>query len=356
MPARSPFRSASSWKVAVGGLVLLGSALGALLVLTSPGIARPARRIFESLRSALTEERSDDVVLRVDTLEGVQRGLPVFLADESRGNRPLAHVARFGQRPAGPWVRLRFEPGEVSRGAWRLRVYPPSRGLRAAYEMAVTPESARRFGDAVAQRLEILWQEVILPETEKRLPAFLARIDPQRDTEARLLTEEMTASVLQHLDPLLDRLATHVAAAVKHKFDLLDRLGMLWKLMRGDAEGLKGQILPVAKDSARQWWAAHQSEVLRAIGEGLKGQRAQLRTWAGGEFFEAAREELIQPLFESQRQRLEREGEGLLRLAVHEFLEAPEGGFRVRFAALLRTQLLRKQTALLLIEPLDPSR
>ena len=59
---------------------------------------------------------------------------------------------------------------------------------------------------------------------------------------------------------------------------------------------------------------------------------------------------------DSDAGRLEAEGEALLRAAAKEFVEAPEGGFRVRFAQMLRTQLLNKKTALLLLQRPDEDR
>jgi hypothetical protein len=89
---------------------------------------------------------------------------------------------------------------------------------------------------------------------------------------------------------------------------------------------------------------------MKALGRAFSAHGKDFKDWAGGELFEAARDELVLPVLEAQGRRLESEGETLLRAAAKEFVEAPEGGFRVRFAQMLRTQLLNKKTALLLLE------
>jgi hypothetical protein len=216
--------------------------------------------------------------------------------------------------------------------------------------MAVTRDAALRFGGEVARRLELLWNDAILPEAERRFPAFVARIDPTKDTEARPLVEGLSASIMTKLAPLLDDLSNTVTAAVKRKFDLLDRLGLLFKLVRGDAKGLKKQIMPVAVAAAQQWWLQRREAVLAAIGAAIGENAGELRAWAGGELLEAARAELVEPILAAQRERLESEGEALLKHAAREFVTAPGGGLRVRFATLLRTQLLDKKRALLLLE------
>jgi len=353
---RSSLKRAGRVKLYVGSAVLVAAIVGWIAILASPGVARPAGRVLASLGSALVEEREDDLVVHVDTLSGVARGLPAYFSDPAGDTRPIAHVVTQGSDADGPWLRLRFEPGESSAGPWHLRVYPPDRKLGSALDLAVTPEAARRFGRDIAQRLEILWEEAILPEAEERLPTFLARIDPAGETEARTLVRGLAQSALRELDPLLDDLSAHVAVAVKGKFDLLARLGILWKVVRGDAEGLQREILPVAKNAARAWWKEHEAEVVQALGSAIQGRLAELKSWAGGELFQAARSELVQPILAAQRERLEEESEEILRSAADEFIRAPSGGFRVRFAAILRTHLLRKRTALLLLEPIGPQR
>ena len=53
----------------------------------------------------------------------------------------------------------------------------------------------------------------------------------------------------------------------------------------------------------------------------------------------------------AQRARLEAEAEALLRRAADEVALAPGGGFRPRFASVLRTHLLGRGEALLLLVP-----
>ena len=334
----------------LGSVVLVGAVLTGLLVLLSPQVARPAARIASAFGSALDGERADDLVSPVESLQGLEVGLPVFLGNGDGATTPIAHVVTWGADAERAWVRLRFEPGVDSRGPWKLHAYAPSRKLRAALETAVTQEGAARFGELVLARLRALWQEAILPEARSRLPAFLGRIDPREDTEARALLQGLSKSMLAQLDPLLDALLDHVTNAVKRKFDLLDRLGMLWKVVKGDAKALKRQLVPVAKEAAQQWWAENEAAVLAAVGRALADHADGFRDWAAGELFHAAREELIEPIFAAQQERIEADGQALLRAAAEEFVTAPGGGFRVRFAAVLRTNLLNKKTALLLLE------
>lgn len=340
-----------SWKPRVGSLVLVGALVGLVLLLSTPAITRPAGRVLAALGSAFVAERSDDLVVTLSDLTGISVGLPAYLVDISGNSRPLAHVASFGTGKNGAWARLRFEPGEDTRGPWRLIVHPPGRSLGAALDVAVTDEAARRFGAEIAQRLERLWQEALLPEAEARLPSFLARIDPAADTQARVLMQDLSAAALEKLNPLLDQLASHVSAAIKGKFDMLARLGLLWKVVKGDAAGLQREVLPVAREAAQAWWAEHERDVLAALGAAVREQLGSLKAWAGGELFRAARTELVDPILAAQRERLEHEGEAILRSAADTFVRAPRGGFRVRFASVLRTHLLRKDTALLLLEP-----
>ena len=96
--------------------------------------------------------------------------------------------------------------------------------------------------------------------------------------------------------------------------------------------------------------------MVQALGSAIQGRLAELKAWAGGELFQAARSELVEPILAAQRERLEEESEEILRSAADEFIRAPSGGFRVRFAAILRTHLLQKRTALLLLEPIGPQR
>lgn len=349
-PSRTTRSRAARLHQLVGSAVLLTTLLGLVLLLTSPTVATPAARVAATIGSALEAERDDDLVLPVPSTAGLHAGLPVFFLGEPPESRPIAHVAAYGTGTNGPWVRLRFEPGATRTGPWSLRHYPPSRKIKAAYETVVTPEAAARFGKEVVERLEALWEDAVLPEARQHLPAFLARIDPTEDTQSRLLLDAFSKTVIAELEPLLDQLASHVTSAIKAKFDVLERLGLLWKAVSGDEKGLKKEILPVAKEAARAWWEGNQREVLEALGRAFSAHADEFKAWAGTELFEAARDELILPVLEAQGERLEAEGERLLRAAAKEFVEAPEGGFRVRFAQMLRTQLLNKKTALLLLE------
>lgn len=349
-------RRAAHIQQVLGSLVLCGALVASVALLFSPAVARPAARVAAVLGSALEAERAEDLVTSVPTLEGLAVGLPVYYLPESPEARPVAHVADFGggavsgSGTEGAWVRLRFEPGVEHAGPWVLESYPPSRKLKAALAMVVTKDAAARFGREMAKRLERLWEESILPQTREQLPAFLARIDPSKDTQSRVVLRAFSQSVMAQLEPLLDDLAIHVTGAVKKKFDVLDRLGMLWKVVRGDDKGLKDAILPVAKAAAREWWSQHEAEIMKALGQAFGAHSDEFKAWASGELFDAARDELVLPILAAQGERLEREGEFLLRRAAKEFVEAPEGGLRVRFAGVLRTQLLNKKTALLLLE------
>ena len=198
--------------------------------------------------------------------------------------------------------------------------------------------------------LERLWEEELYPEVERNLPAFLDRIDPTGDTDSSKLVKDMGATVMTELDPLLDELASTVARAVDKHFDLLDRLGLLWKVVRGDERGIKKQVLPVAKQSATAWWSANQTRVLHAIAKGLKTHIPAVSEWVKTELFDAAKDELLDPVYESKKGKLEDEGEALLRIALEEIVRSPSGGLRVRFAAMLRATLLNKKSALILIE------
>lgn len=337
----------------VGSGVLIAALVALGFLLMSPVVARPAARISATLGSALDGERADDLVMAVPSLRGIHEGLPVFFLGTPPEARPIAHVADYGESEKGPWVRLRFEPEAWREGPWRLRVYPPSRKLKAAFETVVTPEAADRFGREVAARLEGLWETALMPEARKHLPDFLERIDPTEDTQSRLLLEAFSKTVITELEPLLDDLASHVTEAVKGEFDFLQRMGLIVEVIRGDGDGLKEKIMPVAKKAAREWWASHQRQVMRALGRAFSAHTDEFKAWASTELFEAARDELVMPVLEAQGERIESEGESLLRAAAREFVEAPEGGFRVRFAQMLRTQLLNKKTALLLLEPAE---
>ncbi len=340
----------------IGNLVLVGALLLGASVLARPEVSGPAARVLASLGSAYQTDRAEDLVVPVPSLHGIQSGLPVFHLDGSDEKRPVAHVHDFGSGATGAWVHLRFEPGEEHAGPWQLTVYPPSRKLSSAVKMAVTDEAAKRFGEDLGDRVQALWTGVLLPDLERRLPGFLTRIDPTQDTEARAVMEALTKRAMDKLDPMLGQLASHVTRKVKKKLDLLDRLGLLVKVVTGDSKGLSRKLLPIAKDAAQQWWVDNQAQVLKALGEAFEAEYPRIRGWVAGELFDAAREELAEPIYEAHRARLEQEGEALLRAAADAFVKAPEGGFRVRFAAVMRAQLLNKKTALMVLERTPPTR
>ena len=168
--------------------------------------------------------------------------------------------------------------------------------------------------------------------------------------------QALTKSAMKKLDPLLTTLAKWVTWKVNHELDTLDRLGLLVKFVRGDSKGLSRKVLPIAKAAVQFWWQENQAGVLQAVADSVEEQYPAIRRWVAGEVFDAAREELAEPIFSKHRARLEREGEALLRRAADEFVKSPEGGFRVRFAAVLRAQLLNKKTALLVLERTPPTR
>ncbi len=347
---------AAQAKLLLGNVVLLVALAGGVYGVTRDAVARPTARVAAAVWSAIETDRDEDAVLPVPSLQGIDRGLPVFVLGGAHEGRPVAHVLDFGEGARGPWVELRFAPGEETVGPWRLRAYPPSRKLRSAFDMAVTGEAAQRFGAEVGRRMEALWSDVLLPDLKARLPGFLERIDPTQDTEARAMMKSLSRKVMAELDPLLDDLANYVTRAVRKKFDLLDRLGLLVKVVSGDSKGLSRKILPVAKAAARRWWDENEPRVLKAVGKAFGEEMPAIRAWATGELFDAAREELAEPIFHARRDRLVSEGEALLKKAADEFVRAPEGGFRVRFAAVLRSQLLSKKTALLVLERAQPAR
>jgi len=340
----------------LGNLVLLGALGAAGWGLARPEIAQPAQRVFASFRSAFESDRESDLFVTLDSLEGIERGLPIFHLDGTAERQPVAHVHDLGSGETGCWVQVRFEPGEDATGPWTLTSYPPSRRLSSAIKMAVTDEAAQRFGHELIGRIETLWRDVLLPDLEARLPGFLTRIDPTKDTEARRVMQALTKSTMKRISPMLDGLAEWVTWKVKHELDTLDRLGLLIKVIRGDSKGLSRKITPIAKAAAEYWWNENQDRVLRAVGEGFEEQYPAIRKWVAGELFDATREELAEPIFAAHRGRLEAEAEALLKRAADEFVKAPEGGFRVRFAAVLRAQLLNKKTALLVLERTPPSR
>ncbi len=339
------------FKMLIGTCVLAALGIGLGVLAASPTVAQPMRRIVSSITSVFDTSREGDVSFEVQTAKGLSEGLPVYLVSDGDRPQAIAHVRRFEALSEGrARVHLRFAPDADTRGPWRLVMYTPSKKLGAALDMAVTPEAAERFSTEIAGRIERLWAESILPEAEKNFPAFVKRIDPTRDTQAKALLSKISSGLITSMQPFLDDLTRYVAWRVEGKLDVWDKLGLGVKFISGDEKGILKKLMPTVESAARDWWTNNETKVVRNVGAVIRAHAGELQTWAGGELFAAAREELVQPILASQRKRLESEGEALLRYAADEFIQAPGGGFRVRFAALLRTQLLDKKTALLLLE------
>ena len=283
-------------------------------------------------------------------------GEPVFLASQGRLEAPVGHVVALEPVPgeAGATgstrLRVRFAPGFDAQGELAFTCLPPSRTWAEALAVAVPPETARALGEALRERLQATFQESLGPELEAHLPAFLARVDPTRDPRTGEEVRALAKAVLGRLKPLLDGLTRDVTQAVDKRFDLLGRLGLLWKMLRGDGEGLRKDLVPVAQKAAESWWTAHSDEVLRAVGDGVGDRKEELGAWLEGPLWEAARDELLLPVVRAQRPRLEAEAEALLERALGEVVLAPGGGLRLRFAGVVRTHLLGHDTPLLLVE------
>lgn len=331
------------------GYGLLGLAALALLVLFSrAGVRAEVSRLATALTGG---SGAGDVVVAVPSHEGISPGLPVYRVLASGDARPVGHVVETTSAP--PRIRLRPAPGESLQGLTNLTVFPPSRKLSAALALAVPEAEAKAFGAEVAKRLQALWLQRILPDVQQRLPEFVKRIDPTQETQAKALFNGLSQSLLTRAQPVMDEALGHVVNAVKEKLGVLDSLGLLWDLVRGDEAGIKDALLPTAKEAATQWWNKNQRRVLSMLGDGIAAHWPQIRDWLTGELLDSAMEELVQPVFESNRALLEAEGERIMREAVRRFVEAPGGGFRIRFASLLRHNLLNKKTALLLWLPED---
>ena len=348
-------RTLEHLRLGVGSCILAAALVGLILLLGSPSVAGPTGRIAASLASGLDAEREGDLVLDARTLDGVHVGDPVYLEAADATKRPVAHVVAIhpGEAGAAHRVRLRIEDALPGASGYRLKVFAPSRRLGDAVTLAVPRDVRRELGVALLGRVRTLWDEALAPEVKRRMPAFLARIDPTGDTQARKTLTALGDTMLVHLQPHLDGLMGHVSKKVDRHFDLLDRMGLLWKFVRGDAKGLKKEVLPVAQKAAENWWAANQNAVVASVGAAVKARLPELQAWVEGELLDAAREELLEPLLESQLERLEQEGEAVARVLLKRIVESPEGGFRVRFAGMLRHVLLGKRTALLLLAPLD---
>lgn len=340
---RASLRARALLGTAVWGAALAGG--GALLA--DPGVRQPLLRTAGALLEDLTEHPERERTYVVADRTGVEPGAAVFRRDASGPEAPIGHVVACDER--GVCVRFRPEAGLPA--GLTLGVLPPSRTLGEAVALAVPADVRARLADDLEQRLARAVEEVLLPGVEQRLPAFLERLDPTRDPASRALAEDVSGAVLARLEPLLDGLAREVTQAVDAHFDLLDRLGLLWKVVRGDGEGLQQQLLPVARRAARAWWEARSADVLAAVRAGVTDRRAEVRAYVQGPLWAAAREELLVPVLREGRARLTEEGEGLLRRAVAEVALAPEGGFRPRFASVVRTHLLGRGQALLLAGP-----
>jgi hypothetical protein len=252
-------------------------------------------------------------------------------------------------------LRVRFEPEVAALDELRLECLASSKTLGEALSLALPPESVRRLGEALRARLGVTFEEALRPELKARLPAFLERVDPRHDPRAKAEVAALGAAVMARLSPLLDSLSREVTQAVDKRFDLLDRLGLLWKMVKGDGEGLRKDLLPVAQAAAARWWSEHASEVLEALGQGLGDRGTQLGDWLAGPVWEAAQAELFVPILRAQRARLEAEAQALLEAALAEVVLAPGGGLRPRFAHVVRTHLLGHHAPLLLVRREGPA-
>lgn len=343
--------NAKRLKVWLGSLIVVGATLTLLLMLLSPALAEPISRIQRVVVSGLDAERGDDVVLAVETLKGVDVGAPVYFLETGHETVPVGHVVGTSTADDGTHsIRFRYAPDQAVSGDLSMRVFPPRRGLRGSYELAVSPEAARAVGGMLLERLDTLWREEIEPSLAERIPKFLARIDPRESTQAGELMETLGDDAMVRLKPLLNGLVDAVSRALDRKMDLLDRMGVLWKFVRGDRKGLKKKFQPVAEKAAQDWWRENQKAVLGALGDTFKEKLPEIRTWLNDELLPAAREELIDPLLALHRERLEDEGEKLMKFAMREVIRSNGGGFRVRFASMLRMTLLGKKQALILLE------
>lgn len=329
-------------------VVLVGLAgTGLRRLLASPGCAR----VWYEVRSVFGPGPGGDLVLEVDSLAGVRLGDPVYAHDPARGARPLAHVAWLSAPGTPPRIGVRGAAGERLPPHARLHRLEPTRRLGESLAKAVPPADREAFAARLGERALAVWREALEPELGRRLPAFLARLDPERDPATRALLAGLGATLWARLDPLVGELTRAVRKALDDELGFLDRMGLLWKVATGDDKGLERKVLPVARAASERWWEENRGRVLEAVGGALAAHRADLLRWAGAQLAGAARAELLEPVLAQQRGRLEAEAEALLGEAADAFVRGPDGALRVRFAAVVRDALLGKRSALLLLEP-----
>lgn len=327
-------------------LVALPAVLIALLL--TPAVRRPLGRALSVLGADLFASADGDRQLPVATTAGVKAGDPIFLATRAGSLRPVAWVAGVSEGQVG----VRFAPGEALSGDWRLDVIASPSGFADSWQLALPVEVSERLQRRVRDRVRTLLDEAILPEARRRLPAFLERVDPRKDERAREVADAVAAEVIARLRPYGDDLTKAVARDLQKKLDLLDRLGLLWKVVQGDGEGIREDLVPVALATAERWWSENRNAVMTAVGEGVAAQASAWQAWLADDVLSAAREELAGPILDAQRSRLEQEADRLLNEVLNEVVAAPEGGLRVRFAAMVRSRLLEKDAPLLLLEPI----
>lgn len=334
-----------------GSAVLAGLALLVALGFSRPDVRHRLGRVLGAMaHDAFVRGGEGDVRFALADPGGIRRGDPVFLEARATALRPVAYVTAVGT----DGVRVRAAPGETLPEGRVLERLAPPYGLRDALDMAVPEPVRARLAASFDATLRGLLAEAILPEVRRRLPAFLERVDPRTDEEARQVLDAVGGEVLERLRPLGDELARQVADDVKERFDFLERVGLLWDLLRGDAEALREQVTPVALKSAADWWEANQEAVLTRVGEGIAARLPELQRWALDDVLPAARDEIASPVIEAQAGAIEAAADRLVRRVADDVVEAPEGGFRLRFRSVLRTRLLEKdEPLLLLVEPAE---
>ncbi len=331
---------------ALGIALLVALPLLFVAFLWMPSVRKPLGRALGVVTADAFGGEGGDLQLPVASTEGLRAGDPIFLATRAGSLRPVAWIAGVQADRVG----VRMAPGETLDGAWRLHVLPSPTGLSDSWEVALPPEVAERIQGRLRERVRVLMQDAILPEAQRRLPSFLARVDPRTDEKARGVVDAVGKEILARLRPFGDELTKAVAQDLQKKLDLLQRLGLLWKVVQGDGDGIREDLVPVALATAERWWGENRNDVLTAVGEGIAAQGKSLQAWVLEDVLAAARDELAAPILEAQRARIEAEADRLLREVMDEVVSAPEGGFRVRFAAVLRSRLLEKDAPLLLLE------